>query len=885
MDAADHRARPDQLVHDDGPYGQVMDEQAGLRASRPSTAAGDPDGDLPGYTLMVAGRRTGKTSFLRLLLDTSPLSPAVSRDQLTSVAKFVQGCSGHTSHVRAVSANVDLAPAEGEDSHEFTLTLIDTPSLDFVDDAASQRVVTDILRHVDARFAESIDDERKAQNGDHHVHLCIYFLDPDTIVPPSVSAPPVPLVTRSRAGSMSDIDPVILEPPVTTNPLLCRPALPPADIATIRRLSTRVNVLPVVGRADILTNERLAAVKTAVRRDLAEAGIGFGIFDLDTFPQYPQYSRRDSSENVLPKLENANGYGGHTNGASSSATSSPSTSMSSPSYLRLPYAVISPDIYSHSDGVARPAPSRTELAHQYTPLQHFPNHRQQTFAKIVPGKFIRSYRWGFLDVMDTTHCDFVQLRGAIFHHMQTLQKYTREYLFQKFRAETQPPLPHPIPTRAPHAPVAMPPRLPALSHASRPILAIDTTPSHAATKGQPHPARPATISLNGDAASRSAGSPQPRVPSGVPSEGSPGTTNSSSQSSFLSARGRETSCRRIWPLRSSKGILGCYADHSYLHIGSQRLRTKKITVACNFCRSRKLKCDGGRPACSQCFKRSNPCDYTASQNRRGGRKARKQFGGSESEGESIEDQSMDMENASQSPEVSVASHPQSQSQPTSRRNSNVSMLLGETLPPLSSIERRDESAGSTTLPPIQQATTSLRNVTLTDARPELPPIATLSAPPSSASKSLPLEDPPSIGSLKSEDGQMTARRRTSAAATGKTRATNHGSKIVACNVCRARKTRCDGAHPACGSCSRRSLPCNYVNDPGTSRGRGRAAAATPGPSGSTSSRSSPSVPVQFGASNGTTRSIGMVDGGPSDSGHPVKKMRMATESAPRRRWR
>ncbi|KAH9841620.1 uncharacterized protein C8Q71DRAFT_737940 [Rhodofomes roseus] len=839
MDAVDHRARPDQLVHDDGPYGQVMDEQAGLRPSRPTTA-GDADTDLPGYTLMVAGRRSGKTSFLRLVLDTSVVARSVSHDQLVSVAKFVQGCSGHTSHVRSASVNVDLAPAEGEDSQEFTLTLVDTPSLDFVDDAASQRVVTDILRYVDARFAESIDDERMAQRGDHHVHLCIYFLDPDTIVPPSVPAPPVPLVTRSRAGSMSEVEPVILEPPVTNNPLLCRPALPAADIATIRRLSSRVNVLPVVGRADILTNERLAAVKTAVRRDLADAGIGFGIFDMDTFPGYPQYTRRDSSENIPPKLEN--GYGSHINGASSSATSPPSPPMSPPSFLRLPYAVISPDIYSHSDGVARPAPSRHELTLQYTPLQQFPNHKQQTFAKIVPGKFIRSFRWGFLDVMDTTHCDFVQLRRAIFHHMQTLQKYTREYLFQKFRAETQPPLPHPIPTRAPHAQVVLPPRLPALSQASRPILAIDTTPSHATVKGQPHPARPATISLNGDAVSRPAGSPQPRVPSGIPSEASPGTATSSR---------------------------------------SQRLRTKKITVACNFCRSRKLKCDGGRPACSQCFKRSNPCDYTASQKGRGGRKARKQFGGSESEGESMEDQSMDMDNVSQSPEVSVTSHPHSHSQPTSRRNSNVGMLLGETLPPLSSaIERRDESTSSTTLAPIQQATTSLRNVTLTDARPELPPIATLSAPPSSASKSLPQEDPPSIGSLKSEDGQMTARRRTSAAATGKTRATNHGSKIVACNVCRARKTRCDGAHPACGSCSRRSLPCNYVNDPGTSRARGRAAAATPGPSGSTSSRSSPSVPVQFSTSNGTTRGIGMVDGGPSDGGHPAKKMRMAAESAP-----
>jgi len=28
----------------------------------------------------------------------------------------------------------------------------------------------------------------------------------------------------------------------------------------------------------------------------------------------------------------------------------------------------------------------------------------------------------------------------------------------------------------------------------------------------------------------------------------------------------------------------------------------------------------------------------------------------------------------------------------------------------------------------------------------------------------------------------------------------------------ARKTKCDGAHPACSSCARRSLPCNYNHE-------------------------------------------------------------------------
>lgn len=37
----------------------------------------------------------------------------------------------------------------------------------------------------------------------------------------------------------------------------------PAEIRVIRRLSTRCNVLPVVGHADSLTDEKLLAVKQA----------------------------------------------------------------------------------------------------------------------------------------------------------------------------------------------------------------------------------------------------------------------------------------------------------------------------------------------------------------------------------------------------------------------------------------------------------------------------------------------------------------------------------------------------------------------------------------------------------------------------------------------
>lgn len=200
------------------------------------------------------------------------------------------------------------------------------------------------------------------------------------------------------------------EVPLNTSPHLGRPTLPLTDIGIIRRLSARVNVLPVVARADVLTNDRLAAVKIAIRRDLADAGIGFGIFDVEPIPQYSPQDLKPAK----PHLDN--GYSTHANGSSSTATSPPST-PTSPALPRLPFALISPDNYPHSDGVSRSPPSRHDLAQQYSPSHPNPP-KNYPASRIFPGKFTRNYRWGSLDVMDGTHCDFVHIRAAIFHHME-----------------------------------------------------------------------------------------------------------------------------------------------------------------------------------------------------------------------------------------------------------------------------------------------------------------------------------------------------------------------------------------------------------------------------------------------------------------------------------
>lgn len=122
-----------------------------------STPSADT-GPIAGWTLMVAGQRSGKTSFLRLLLDTAIIAPSATQDQRAAVVKFVQGSTGHTSHIRHASVDVDIRDADELAHRTVTLTLIDTPSLDFTDDLVVEKQIQGVLRFLDTKFIESLDD-------------------------------------------------------------------------------------------------------------------------------------------------------------------------------------------------------------------------------------------------------------------------------------------------------------------------------------------------------------------------------------------------------------------------------------------------------------------------------------------------------------------------------------------------------------------------------------------------------------------------------------------------------------------------------------------------------------------------------------------------------
>lgn len=179
--------------------------------------------------------------------------------------------------------------------------------------------------------------------------------------------------------------------------------------------------------------------------------------------------------------------------------------------------------------------------------------------------------------------------------------------------------------------------------------------------------------------------------------------------------------------------------------------------------ARKLKCDGGRPACTQCIKRSHPCDYMPQNKRRRGLPRRTD---EESESESGDE-------PSDEPSIS----PQAASKPPSRRNS---------------VFDKHTDYGSSALPPITggdilPSSSRSRGMGSSSAYDtELPHIATLSLPDPSPSTPVPPMSAPSLPPIRPASEHQSAQRKRAATVPGKTsRQTSHsGPKVVACNFCR-----------------------------------------------------------------------------------------------------
>lgn len=240
-----------------------------------------------------------------------------------------------------------------------------------------------------------------------------------------------------------------------------RLTMSPAELRVIRRLATRTNVLPVIARADSLTDERLEAVKRAVRRELYEAGLDFGVFGPPKFDRAPAENGHGAEGDEDPTDEPSTEEGGrqarpviklrpsryastrkssrsrsrrdHSDPVDSEEPITPDTdSIANVRFSAhivgkvdlsdlMPFALIAPEqslkkLRSTENEVSTNGSSTAAS----TEDGHVNGNGQAKMAPFLQGPpadlkgvFVRKFRWGTVDVLDPNHCDFAALRTAV----------------------------------------------------------------------------------------------------------------------------------------------------------------------------------------------------------------------------------------------------------------------------------------------------------------------------------------------------------------------------------------------------------------------------------------------------------------------------------------
>ncbi|RMX89205.1 hypothetical protein D0869_01059 [Hortaea werneckii] len=202
------------------------------------------------FCLMVCGASgTGRTTFVNTLCGRPVLGPHGSAaGASTSYRDYDDPSTAHEEEgvkIKPVTVELEL----DEEGTRVSLTIVDTPGFgDAIDnEAAFGEISTYLERQYDDILAEESRIKRNPRFRDNRVHVLLYFVQPTG---KETSTQLTDLATR-LAGCNSSSH-----------------GLRELDIELMRRLSPRVNVIPVIGKADSLTPLELAESKKLIMEDI-----------------------------------------------------------------------------------------------------------------------------------------------------------------------------------------------------------------------------------------------------------------------------------------------------------------------------------------------------------------------------------------------------------------------------------------------------------------------------------------------------------------------------------------------------------------------------------------------------------------------------------------
>uniref|UniRef100_A0AC35TQS6 Septin n=1 Tax=Rhabditophanes sp. KR3021 TaxID=114890 RepID=A0AC35TQS6_9BILA len=190
------------------------------------------------FTLMVVGQSgLGKSTFIDSLFQT---------DLISSSAKYIPSAE----KIRERKFNIF------EDNTKLQLTIVDTPAFgDMINNCYCWRPIVDYIDKMNSNYLKDESDiNRKTKIPDNRVHLCLYFISPN-------------------GHGMKEL-----------------------DIKFLSKLHDKVNVIPVIAKADTLTTIELERLKSAILFEL-------DVNDINVY-HFPSYADKGSyqtkSNNPIP---------------------------------------------------------------------------------------------------------------------------------------------------------------------------------------------------------------------------------------------------------------------------------------------------------------------------------------------------------------------------------------------------------------------------------------------------------------------------------------------------------------------------------------------------------------------------------------------------------
>ncbi|KAG6332079.1 hypothetical protein ID866_7007, partial [Astraeus odoratus] len=192
------------------------------------------------FTAMVVGESgLGKSTLINTLFNTplyppkEPLPPSAERPKTVAI--------------ESIGADIE------ENGVRLHLTVVDTPGFgDFVNNDESWRP---IVENIESRFDSYLEQENRVNRQkivDNRVHACLYFI-------------------QATGHSLKQI-----------------------DIEFMRRLHTRVNLIPIIAKADTLTDEEIREFKARILADIAHHKIH--IFQAPTYENEDEETIAEAAE-------------------------------------------------------------------------------------------------------------------------------------------------------------------------------------------------------------------------------------------------------------------------------------------------------------------------------------------------------------------------------------------------------------------------------------------------------------------------------------------------------------------------------------------------------------------------------------------------------------